>query len=194
MYVQSVDGFDMVGKTAVIKELSSGYAEVYHPDYEIYDKYRNRNDAILLAYGQIDWLCKGIATTPVIFDRMVPSSYVYSQFYNGNVSYEMCFDMLNKLSKKMPVILCYVCHDSLRSAARIYANDKSHTESFDQFNSFEDYWETYRKFDEAYRSFYRRLHEDFSAVDNDKVKFTEYRTVSNEFGSRVNTKMEWMTF
>ena len=178
--IRIIEGFDFVGKSAVIQNYCNGFA-YYHADYSVFDKYFNRDMAFMFGYGQFDLLSqvgKHIITTDIVMDRAVASSYVYSRLYINqeevpNDLIEHYITLIDNFDERVEFV--HASHIDKDSAKRIYDNDKSHNDILDQFCDFEDYWYHYIRAEELYEEFYTKF----------GISPTRFVTKSNENGSKV---------
>jgi hypothetical protein len=187
-----IEGFDFVGKSAVIKELHNGRS--YHPDYTLFDKYLSRNAAFMFSYGQVDLLYNlpnNELPKEIIWDRAVISSYVYSRIYKDKVipviDEDLVFHFFDRLSDISDNIeIDYVYHKDKDSAKRIFESDKNHNDKLDSFKNFDEYWKTYLKADDLFLYIIKEL----GSRNYNNIKFVMIQTESNESGTKVQISPE----
>ena len=152
--VSIYEGFDLVGKTTLAKEISK--SGIYRPDYSKIDKFYSRNLAFMFSYSQADIFCYMkddlLCELPNLFyDRGLASSYVYSRLYKDEypeLPMEVVLDYFDKLSHIFErVIVIHVTHSSRVSAEAMYDHFVSHNdrihERYDTFSDFNEYWERF---------------------------------------------------
>lgn len=195
--VSSVDGFDMVGKTPLLKKLESAndynnYDTVYDVDYKNtfteVDKVKN---SYLIGMSQLDLLSKlnSNIDLSVLYNRSFPSSKVYYELLSpsdkklgkGISSYRKLLKNIDELK------LYYVSHSSTKSAKMIYDNcngTNDHNDALDKFLSFDEYMKVYHKIDKLYLDTYKELLNDESL----NVTFYHYVSEAHSDGDYVILK------
>lgn len=192
MKIKIVEGFEMVGKSVVLKSIS--HQKAYRPDYDIYDKnFENRESAFMFYFAQSD-LFKHLKergeTLPseIVYDRSTITSYVYSKLYEEHkpIGMTTALQMFKNYSLSLDVgesiEIYHVEHSSEESAERIYDSEQTkntHTERYDKFGNFISYMNMYHKANEYFYEVYNILKE-YSQIDIYLVK-----TFSNTKGDKV---------
>ena len=193
------EGFDLVGKTTYARTLVDN---LYRPDYSLLDNYYSRNLAFMFGYGQSDLFVhmkdNGLPIPEKLgIDRCLISSYVYSRLYPDNLFEPLPPDVLVSYFMKMlysfdQVDVYNVYHKDIVSARAIYDyngnHETDHTESFDQFEDFDQYFSRFLAsedyFDYAIDTLKSRLsrsvsddslifHNVISYVDQGELRFRE---------------------
>ena len=155
------EGFDAVGKDTFIEKCLGELAPNYGPTYEVFDKYLLRDDAWLIGLAIVDLLSQSnlIKSSNVLLNRWLPSSYVYARLKARDSQDEILdqeviakfLEIINDYTTLdgediFPQVTIYhVSHESKESARVIYNRslNRPDNESFDDFNSFDDYWVRY---------------------------------------------------
>lgn len=163
-----VDGFEIVGKTSYIKCAYPTY-QYYHPTHSLTDKTIGRHNSWAIGYGLMDMVCQfnNDCDFKLVIDRGVASSYVYPFLYNqeSTLPTEVLKWYRDNLLLKKRVNFVYLCHKTKDSAKFIYEDALSHrmtdtnslSQKYDTFENFEDYWKTYLRADEMFRSVYNYM-------------------------------------
>lgn len=177
-----IEGFDIVGKTTYAKEYLSNY-RLYEYDHTIIDNTVGRSKAWMPGYSIIDFLSKTDNKKKIVLNRGICSSIVYNKLSNME---EIPEDIIEyyKHSKYFhdKVDILYFYHKSKSSAELLYTSSLSRevnsnkiNQSYDRFNSFEDYWETYLKYESEFLCSFNLLNVNpyFIGVGNDSYKITK---------------------
>ncbi len=192
MIVSIIEGFDRVGKTKIQedlfdKEKVGGLYDktfIYKPPYRGLDLKFNRNQAWILGYSVLDFICQsGMIHYPyhLLMDRHIASSYVYDRLYGDaeNVTDDVVLEDLRLLGEFDRFSMYYVTHSSHRSAHYIYDNKNSgHTDKLDLFDSFADYWEFYEQSDALFNEFFSKF-----ALEKNVIRLS---SVSDADGRIIN--------
>lgn len=161
-----VEGFDNVGKTTFI----NNYMKVKLPNYkflqfdyhnteelgEVPPKYR------YLIGGTLNTLIKSrlinTSETPLVLDRWLVGSLAYNDLYKqGNTTLStQVVNSLTSLYDELGILVLYMYHDS-KETAKSMLSTHSVVEAYDQFESFEEYWDIYHKADILHRAYLHKL-------------------------------------
>lgn len=163
--ISVVEGFDMLGKTALANMIENSYKGIgvetttYRCNYKVVDNHLGRNKAWVAGYGAVDILkyIKPDKEVNILFDRMIPSSYVYDRIYGKgtNVTDELVRDLIDNLGN-LNTSYYYLEHKDKESAKRIY-DFREKLDVLDEFESFEAYWKTYLLSCELYEEFFEKF-------------------------------------
>lgn len=180
--ISIVEGFDLIGKTALGKMIAESYESigidttVYRCNYKVIDNHLGRNKAWVAGFGAVDILknMRVDKEVNVLFDRGIPSSYVYDRLYGNakNVTDELTQDLIENLGN-LNTTFYYLTHESKESALRIY-NSRERVDVLDEFESFDAYWKTYTLCCELYEEF-------FSKFDIEPMRFTSKSSEDGTF-------------
>lgn len=157
-----VEGFDMVGKSTLIKELYPNHSK-YHATHDLTDETVGRDNSWTIGYGVVDMLSQmysnGIPN--LVIDRGVISSYVYTKLSGKEFDSKIMEYYKNNKFFKENIRHILVVHQDKVSAKLIYDRSQSRTlnpnkisAELDKFDTFGEYWKQYEKamnlFIEAY--------------------------------------------
>lgn len=163
--VYIVEGFDILGKTTFIDTVMKSYSK-YTASHDVTDSTIGRNNSWAIGYSILDFLSQVPVSSKVIIDRGIFSSIVYACLYEPYIpiSEEVIKWYLNSEFFNSKVGHIYLTHRDKNTARRIYEiaqkrvrSTNAITDKYDSFSDFEHYWETYLKFDKAYRDAYQML-------------------------------------
>ena len=159
-----VDGFDIVGKSTLMKELLPDY-KLWYPTHDLSDKILGRHESWVLGYAVLDYLSQVTPSDKIVINRGVFSSYVYMRLYTNKIFPE---DIINWYKSNQFFLEnighIYVKHEDVDSAKLLYESSKSREKSsnpvsdkYDSFRTFSDYWVLYNKADLLFREIYQKL-------------------------------------
>lgn len=154
-----VEGFDLTGKSYFIEKFSKLYGyKLWEPKYstEINNRVIPYDDRYSLGVGLIDLVESRIVDSRVIVNRGLISGVVYNNMYHQGISTmvnkEFYDYATSKYSNPDLIHTIYITHTDERDAEVLYNNSKkrSGNESYDRFDSFEEYMEFFRMFDQEF--------------------------------------------
>ena len=188
MILSIVEGFDKVGKSKIIKDLSDGKGSsgvydktfIYKPPYAGLDLKFNRNQAWILGYSSLDFIIQSGMVNQnyhLIMDRHIASSYVYDRLYGDatNVTNDIVSIDLELLNHFDRVTTYYITHSDIQSAKYIYENKNSdHNDKLDYFDDFSAYWDLYNRSTTLFNNFFHDFEMNASLV--------RLKSVSDETG------------
>lgn len=154
------EGYEMMGKSHVINWYlhQSTDSVVFRPDYESidYDKLINRNDRYIIGLSVLDFYRSINPSTQLIFDRGILSSIVYNKFY-GNTTKNMDSVVTEylRIVKDLNGTIVLLDNRSKALAKMRYdlATERGeHTDKYDQFLDFDDYWKKMNEFQDSFIS------------------------------------------
>lgn len=160
------EGFEMTGKTHLLNQVKNAFdnAISYRPDWEgvFSDEVVSRGNRYIPGLVAADFFKKlDLTDKRLLIDRWVGVSYVYQKMYNQT---QDCSDFseviksAKEITSGMKMIFVHKYHSSKEEARRMYnisVADNDHSDVYDKFESFEDYWKKYLDFEELYEQFYR---------------------------------------
>lgn len=182
--ILAVEGFDMTGKDTLIRRISDSATKPvisYRPEYDLYESHSGitRNDAWVIGHAVVTQLLEQsriIGNDPrLILNRWIPSGYVYDKLYHHksgsseeimNKYLDILMSYSSYLDSSMSIPIIHVCHNNKSSARIIYekGTQRSDNEDLDNFEDFEDYWNTYMRAERYYSEFYNRLLSRFNQL------------------------------
>lgn len=166
-----VEGFEMVGKSTAIKNLfvKEGYTS-YHATHDLTDITVGRNNSWTIGYGVLDFLKQYNQNflvhfpAKVVIDRGIFSSYVYQKLYGpeGDLDFKILDYYANDEFFHNEITHCYVRPANKAVARMLWENSKNRPKNpnilsnkYDQFKTFEDYWEMYKKAEDLFFESYK---------------------------------------
>lgn len=178
MRISIVEGFDRVGKTKLIKDLCTLYSEYdkvisYKPPYRGLElKFDKTVAGWILGYSFLDSLIQmklNNVNYHVVMDRHIASSWVYNRIYGkgSDVNDSVVQEDLRLLDYFTDVGHFYVTHSDKESAMDIYkatSNKETHTDPLDQFDGFNEYWNSFINADRLFKEFYSKFNLEHSEM------------------------------
>lgn len=164
--IRIVEGFEKVGKTSFARHVCEEIGgRIWHPTHDLIDQTIGRQDSWTLGYAVLDYIIQIPQEYPVIIDRHVVSSYVYTYYYNKKILDPKIADFYkNNAFYKECVTHYHVQHRDKSTAEEIFNSSKSReanpnrlSAQYDKFSTFEDYWNQYKLFQELFLETYQRL-------------------------------------
>lgn len=163
-----VEGFEMVGKTTYAQKVVRGLtprAVLYHADHDLTDKTIGRDNSWTIGYGIFDLLSHADLEETVVIDRHVASSYAYQKLYGGTpLSEEVIEYYKNNEFFHNSISHIHIQHLDRDNAFAIYQKSQSREKNcnelsnkYDQFESFDQYWERYLRAQEYFLEAYLKL-------------------------------------
>lgn len=167
------EGFEMTGKSTSIKKAISHTISkigtdqdisIYRPSYDsITDDIISKGNRYLLGLGAIDMFRQMNDPNKILLlDRWVASSYVYMK-YHHQISDCLSLDKLIKVHKEcsegLNPLFIHKFHKNEEEAEVMYdmsTRDSNHTDDYDRFSSFEDYWLKYLEHERLFEEFYNK--------------------------------------
>lgn len=160
------EGFEMTGKSYLAKQVNQKYASIlYRPDWEgaMTDNVVRRGNRFipgLAILGLWKQLSASVGPKRLLIDRWMAVSYVYQIQYNQPTD-AVSLDELVKAhilaADGLNLVMVHKQHSSVEEAREMYElslKSADHSDIYDRFSSFEDYYEAYRKFNDSYLKFY----------------------------------------
>lgn len=154
-----VEGFDCTGKSYFIDKLckDNGLTK-WEPKYDsdINNRVIPYSDRYALGIGLIDLVESGVIDKPIVISRGIPSGLVYNKVYHQGIEVMNNMEFIDYATRKYldPELIhtVYIYHDKLENAQKLYDMSTSRlgNESYDKFESFNQYWNTYSEFHNEY--------------------------------------------
>jgi len=174
MILSIVEGFERVGKSKLIQDLSEGKGVqgvydktfIYKPPYAGLElKFDKTKAGWILGYSALDLIIQSGMVNQnyhMILDRHIASSWVYNRLYGEGEDVddsvvEKDIDLLNQFDL---VNHYFVTHSGVDSARNIYDNTlgkDSHQDKLDRFGGFADYWHVCGVCNDLFYHFYTKF-------------------------------------
>lgn len=161
------EGFEMTGKSYLAKQVHDQWpSALYRPDWEgaLSDKVVRRGNRFIPGLVVLDLLrsIREAHCQPpmIILDRWLAVSYVYRVLYGQASDCSNLEDMVESFklaASPFNVVIVHKSHADKADAQRMFSTsvqDSDHSDQYDRFSSFEDYWQKYNQFNSEYLKFY----------------------------------------
>lgn len=164
------EGFDMTGKSTLLHQYHDLNPDTfcYRPDWEqaMNDKVVGRGNRHIpgLAITQFwkDLLTAGIVDSSyqLLIDRFYAVSLVYQEIYHQQSDFSKPEDLqlaFDYAIDNLRVVIIHTTHYNEQEAKVIWeasSKDGDHSDSYDNFDSFVDYYQKFKNFDEVYEKVY----------------------------------------
>lgn len=166
------EGFEMTGKSTLARVVESRYKPsfLYRPNWEevlttsVISRGNRHIPGIAIVDSWGDMVLDGIipAGTKLLLDRWMAVSVVYQQMYGqitDSASPEVLAEAFQKSARDFNVIFIHKNHASIEEAQKMYEittqTSNEHTDMYDKFGDFDEYYKAYLHFEECYDRFYR---------------------------------------
>ena len=160
------EGFEMTGKSYLAKQVNQKYASIlYRPDWEgaMTDRVVKRGNRFipgLAVLGLWKQLMESGNTKRLLIDRWMAVSYVYQIQYNQPTDATSLDELVKAhilAASGLNLVMIHKQHSSEEEARKMYEmslKSLDHSDIYDHFSSFEDYYKAYQKFNDSYLRFY----------------------------------------
>lgn len=160
------EGFEMTGKSYLAKQINQRYDSIlYRPDWEgaMNDQVVKRGNRFipgLAILGLWKQLLESGNPKRLLIDRWMAVSYVYQIQYNQSTDATNLDELVKAhilAADGMNLVMIHKQHSSVEEAREMYEmslKSLDHSDIYDHFSSFEDYYKAYQKFNDSYLKFY----------------------------------------
>lgn len=160
------EGFEMTGKSYLAKQVNQRYDSIlYRPDWEgaMNDQVVKRGNRFipgLAILGLWKQLLESGNPKRLLIDRWMAVSYVYQIQYNQSTDATNLDELVKAhilAADGINLVMIHKQHSSVEEAREMYEmslKSLDHSDIYDHFSSFEDYYKAYQKFNDSYLKFY----------------------------------------
>ena len=159
------EGFEMTGKSYLAQQVNQKYASIlYRPDWEgaMNDNVLRRGNRFVPGLAILGLWKQLFTSVPkkLLLDRWMASSYVYQTQYNQPTDAVSLSELVKShilAADGLNLVIVHKQHSSMEETRGLYElslKSSDHLDIYDRFTSFEDYYETYQKFNDSYLNFY----------------------------------------
>lgn len=160
------EGFEMTGKSYLARQINQRYDSIlYRPDWEgaMNDQVVKRGNRFipgLAILGLWKQLLESGNPKRLLIDRWMAVSYVYQIQYNQSTDATNLDELVKAhilAASGLNLVMIHKQHSNEEEARKMYEmslKSLDHSDIYDHFSSFEDYYKAYQKFNDSYLRFY----------------------------------------